>query len=205
MRAGETRKTWLGGILLAIALFTRPEGFVMVIAVLIALVLGRVLTASGKFKALPVLVPPLVVGGAWFIFLRLNPTPLGQAYDLYGDAMRGILAGQIHWSAFYTIFRFIVGQAVRFRDWGLLPALVGLMLVLGLRLRTIRHDLATAALTIALLTMGLAIIGLHYMAAYVPGDPDFVYTWLSLEFTRVAMPAVLCFLLLGFLSVKDLF
>jgi hypothetical protein len=196
------RKAVLGGLMLAIALWTRPEGFVMSLAILFALILGWMLRRQGSHHWLGVSIPLIVVGGMWLIFLRTQATTYGAAYDFFALAREGILAGQIHWSAFSTILRFIAGQVLRFRDWGFLPLLAGLLCVLGFRPRLLRRDPVYTTLLFSMLMISLALIGLHYMAAYSQGGPSFVYEWLSLEFTRLAMPAGVGFALLGLLSLR---
>lgn len=197
------RKAILGGLLLALALWTRPEGFVMCMAVVVALVLGRTLNPQRHWSGWALLIPLAIVGGSWVLFLRVHTISYAPGYGLFGLAVRGILEGQFHWSAFYTIFRFMVGQVVRFRDWGFLPLLMGALFILGFRRENLSHDPTYTSLLFALLTIGLALIGLHYIAAFSPQGPGFLYDWLSLDFTRVAMPAGICLTLLGLLSLRD--
>lgn len=203
MEVRGTREAVLGGILLAMGLWTRPEGFVMCIAVLSALGLGSMLRRGPSFHWLAALIPLAIVGGSWFIFLKTQAASDTASYGLIGMAWRGILAGQIHWSALYTILRFIAGQVLRFRDWGLLPLLAGGLAVLGLRWTRLRRDIAYTTLLFATLMIGLAMIGFQYVVAYAPADPGYVYTWLSLEFTRVAMPAGVSLALLGSLFFQE--
>jgi len=203
MKDKGPRKAILGGLLLAMALWTRPEGIAMCIAVVVALVLGRTLSPRRHWDWWALLIPLAIVGGSWFLFLRVHTISYAPGYDLFGLAWRGILKGQIHWSAFNTIFRFMVGQVVRFRDWGFLPLLMGALFILGFRPKNLSLDPAYTSLLFAMLTIGLVLIGLHYMAAYSPQGPGFLYEWLSLDFTRVAMPAGICLTLLGLLSLRD--
>lgn len=204
IKDGEKRKTLLGGILLAIALWTRPEGFVMCAAVVVAFLLARLLTGNGKLQLLFLLLPVLLVGGTWFIFLRLYAAAVNTASSIAGPAILGLLAGQMRWSALLTILRFFAGLVLRFRDWGFLPALMGLLLVVGLRKLNLRHDYTRAALLFVTVTIGLVMIGFQFSAAYSTNDPNFVYDWLSLEFTRLALPALLSLTLLGLLTLKEL-
>jgi hypothetical protein len=203
LKEGGSRKILLGGILLAFALWTRPEGIAMVAGIVAALWFARILTSTNKRGLLILIIPLILVGIPWLIFLKTHPTASGQGYDLAGLAIKGILAGQFHWSAFYTIFRYIAGQMLRFLDWGILPMLVGLMFILKFRPRRIQKDVVRMALLSTAMVLGVILIGLHYMAAFQPGDPGFLYEWLSLDFTRVAMPVGLCLTILGFLILED--
>jgi hypothetical protein len=192
------RRAVLGGLLLAIALWTRPEGFVMCIAVVVGLAAGRELSCPRRdLRWWALLIPQAILGVSWFLFVRGQPLSSVDAYNFMALAWRGILAGQFHWSAFYTIFRFIAGQVVRFRDWGFLPLVTGAGFILGFRVKSLSQDPAYAGLFFATLTIGLALIGEHYMSVFSPGGIAFLYQWLSLNFTRLAMPAGVSFTLLS--------
>jgi hypothetical protein len=204
VREGGTRKTLLGGFLLAIAVWTRPEGFVMCAAIVLALGTARMISARGKIKLLPLFLPIVILGGLWYIFLRMHSTLNAQAYQYSGLAVKGLLAGNIKWSALYTVLRFIAGQVVRFRDWGFILLLLIVLLVIGLRPRDLRRDLTRSALFFATVALSLTVVGADFMSAYSPEGSGFTYTWISMTFTRVFMPAGVCMTVLGFLAIKDL-
>jgi len=202
MEVRGTREALLGGLMLAVGLWTRPEGYVMCIAVIVALVLGSILRAQASYHWLAALIPLAMIGGSWFSFLRMQPASDTASYGLVGVAWRGMLAGQIHWSALFTILRFVAGQVLRFRDWGFVPALMGGLTLLGFRPNALRRDTVYGILLFATLTIGLALLGFQYVVAYAPAAPG-VYEWLSLEFSRVGMPAVVSLTLLGSLSLRE--
>lgn len=198
-----SRETFLGGLLLALALWTRPEGLAICFAINIAIGLTKITRPKCRIKAVPLLLPQLGIAVPWLVFRTMNYIGQVMPFTLIRLAFMGILEGKVYWEAFGTIIRFIGGQVLRFRDWGFLP-LVCIFLVLGrIRLRNIRQDTGKLILIYVVIATGLVIIGAHYMAAYSPAGLDFVYEWLSLNFTRVSMPPLIFLTVLAFLFFSD--
>lgn len=204
IQKGATGKTLLGGMLLAIAILTRPEGLIMLSVSILSLGIACLLTARGRLKLLPLLLPALILAVPWYIFLREHASLDVQAYQYSGLAVKALLVGDFKWPALFTLIRYVVGQVVRFRDWGFTLLLLGMLLIIGLRPRDLRHDLVKSALFFLSVGLSLVVIGSDYMAAYTPGGSEFLYEWSSVTFTRVFMPAGICLALLGFLVLKDL-
>ncbi|HEY5159037.1 MAG TPA: hypothetical protein VII93_13840 [Anaerolineales bacterium] len=203
MQAGGTGKALLGGTLLAIAVLTRPEGLDMLLVSVVALGIARLLTASGRLKLLPLLLPAVILAVPWYLFQRLNSTLNVEVFQYSSLALKGLLAGDIRWSALYTIVRYIAGQVIRFRDWGFTIPLLGLFLVAGLRPRDLRHDFTRSTLFFLSIGLFLIVFGSAYMAAYAPGGPAFLYDWISTTLMRSFMPVVICLTLLGWLLLRE--
>jgi hypothetical protein len=205
MQVGETRKTLLGGTLLALAVLTRPEGLEMLLVSIVALVIARLFTASGRMKILPFLLPVVILTVPWYLFQRSNANLNVEVYQYSSLALNGLLAGDFKWPALVTIVRFIAGQVIRFEDWGFTALLVGLLLAVGLRPRDLRRDFTRSTLFFLSIGLFLVMFGSAYIAAYAPRDPNFLYAWISTTLMRSFMPVVVCFMLLGwsFLSEKE--
>jgi len=203
IQAGESGKTLLGGTLLALAVLTRPEGLDMLIVGIVALGISRLLTASGRMKILPLLLPAVILTVPWYLFQRMNSTLNVEVYQYSSLALKGLLAGDIKWSALYTIIRFIAGQVIRFRDWGFTILLLGLFLIIGLRPHDLRRDFARSTLFFLSIGLFLVVFWSAYMAAYAPGGSAFLYEWISTTLMRSFMPVVLCLTLLGWLFLRE--
>ena len=202
MQDNDPRKTLLGSVLLALSMWTRPEGMLMCAGVFIALGLARILSDKSRARLAPLILPPLIVAAAWITFSRLHPTGDAEAYELSGLALRGLLGGDIRWASLAVMVRFIGGQLLRYRDWGFTPGLVGILWIVSLRPRDIRRDSAIATLFFVITVLSLIVFGAHYMAAYSPHGPAWVYEWLSLNFNRVAMPVGTLMTVLAFLAIR---
>jgi len=204
VQTGATRSTVLGGTLLSIAVLTRPEGLILFLVCIAALGGVRLLTASGRMKLLPLLLPAVVLTVPWYFFQWFHPTSDVEVYQYTSLAVKGLLAGDIRWSALYTIIRYIAGQIIRFEDWGYTIFLSSLLLFAGLRPYDLRHDFSKSALFFAIVGVTLVILWSAYIAAYAPEGSDFLYEWISTTLMRSFMPSGVCLTLLGFLSLKDL-
>ncbi len=197
----DKRKGFLGSILLAFSIWTRPEGLLTCIGVFVALLGAQILFKRKSRDILWLVVTPLIVASSWLLFSRMYGTGDAEAYDLSRLAINGLLRGDIRWDAMIVILRFIAGQVLRFRDWGMTLVLVGIMYLVGLRPRHLRQDITKTTLAVSILVLALIVIGAHYMAAYSPRGPDWVYEWLSLNYTRLFMPVGTLMIVLAFLTL----
>jgi hypothetical protein len=203
MREGKTGKILLGGIFFGITIFTRPEGLVMFLVSVAALGIARLLTASGRMKILPLLLPVVILVGPWYIFQRLNSNLNVEVYQYSSLALNGLLAGDIRWPALYSIVRYIAGQVIRFRDWGYTILLLVLFLFAGLRPQDLRREFTKSTLFFSLAGLFLVVFGSAYMAAYAPGSSTFLYEWISTTLMRSFMPVAVCLLLLGWMFLQE--
>jgi len=145
-------------------------------------------------------MPPVLLAGVmWVVFLRLYGRGSIESYQDLRLALAAWARGQVIWSGFYTIARFLAGQVLRFREWGAFLPTVILLLIARLRFSALRQDSARSTLTMASLILGAAAVAANYVTAYSPSGPEFLYTWLALDFNRVFMPVGVCLGLLAFL------
>lgn len=203
MQEPDGRKTLMGSVLLALSTWTRPEGLLMSTGILAALGLVHVFSRQNRLKLMPLILPPLSVAVSWLAFARLHATGDAEAYELSSLALKGLLAGDIRWTSLAVIIRFVGGQLLRYRDWGFTLGLVGILWIVALRPKDIWRDHVKTTLFIVITVLSLIVFGAHYMAAYSPRGPAWVYEWLSLNFTRVFMPVGTLMSVLAFLAINS--
>lgn len=181
------RAMLLGGTLLAMATWTRPEGPVLWLAAVVPMVVYAFLRGLGGKWVAPVIVPLAVVWLPWVLFL-VSFGIGGTEYDVASLAVQGILRGEIHKWAVYQMVRYLVAQVIGWSVWGLfLPLGTGMILV-GLALKRVRlGEVREAAPMLSALLLGLAVFGLYYLTSYDEGL-DLFY-WLETGFNRQLMPA----------------
>jgi hypothetical protein len=197
---GSRVKARVAGFLMALAGWTRPEGFILGGAVGVSLWVGASL-ARRKRKPLMALLPPFLTAAVlWGVFYSRYSAGEVEAISDTRLALLGLSQGIVHWEAFYTIARYFAGQVLRFREWGLFFPAVALFLVAGLRPRMLVRDFRSVTLAIATTMLGVLVVAAHYVAAYSPRGPGFVYDWMALEFNRVFMPIGLTLALLSILG-----
>lgn len=195
-------KVALGGLLLALAVWTRPEGLVLWVAIVIGVTLGMYVVGRRFSLITYILLPCLVIAVPWFLLMNLHYTPLDE-YEASWRAIRGIARGEIYWEALYRILRHLGGQVFRFRDYGFLLAISTLLFCAGFKLKRVCTDLVRTILLISTVMMGLAVVGILYVFAYPPFGIHEVITRLGSDFNRVFMPPALSFTSLAFITFSD--
>lgn len=189
------RKAIIGGTLIALGIWTRPEGLVMAASVLTGLFLSIRLARRSGAQLMLATFPPMVVGCTWLVFLLTHGTGTVRAYTDLPLALQGLARGEVHWDALWTIVRYTGGQVLRFKDWGGLLAFLSAGVLVGLAASWRRWSPTEVVLGVLTAVSCLVAVGAHYMVAYSPEGPKFVYKWLTFGFTRVLMPAVVLALL----------
>ncbi|NTW37592.1 MAG: hypothetical protein HGB17_16070 [Syntrophobacteraceae bacterium] len=192
----------LGSLLLGLAVWTRPEGFAMAGAAGVGLWAADWATRHRGLRPAAAAFPALALAVPWTVFRILHPVGTVEAFRDIPLALEGLLGGDIRWGAMWTIVRYVGGQVLRYRDWGVTLLLVAMFLLWRLRPRHLRADVVKAGLFISSLAMGAVVFFAHYMAAYSSYGEGFVYDWLALEFTRVFMPVGIALTLLALVTAS---
>jgi hypothetical protein len=199
----DRRKSLMGGILLALAIWTRPEGLLMSMGVAVTLIAIQFLNKGKSMHLIYVLAPQAIIASSWLIFTRLHSSFNAEAFELSGLAVDGILRGDLRWDAVLVIVRFIAGQILRYRDWGFTLAIAAVALLTTVRITKVKKDALQATLIALVIVLGLIVFGSHYMAAYSPRGSIWVYEWLSLNFTRLVMPVGILLIIAACLSIAN--
>jgi hypothetical protein len=202
MQESDGRKALIGGVLLALSVWTRPEGVLMSAGAIAAVIVTRTWSGNRQPRLVPLILPPLLAAVSWAIFSRVNASGDAEAFDLSSRALKGVLAGDIRWTSIGVILKFVGGQLLRFRDWGFTLSLAAILSLVGLPLKDLRRESSKTSLILAIIVLSGVVFGAHYMAAYSPRGPSWVYEWLSLNFNRVFMPVGTLLTLLGFLTLR---
>jgi len=201
---GAVGSTSAAGILLGLAGWSRPEGYILALVCLAALGSAALSSRRSLRTLIPAVIPVVIGFTVWLAFsllvTRSHPQPYVEPVTDLKLAIQGLTIGDVRWRAFLTIARYFAGQVLRFRDWGLYIAIVGVLLVVNVRSLIARGDVARTTLIVASFGLGLAAVGGDYICAYSPHGPDYLYTCLSMDFNRVFMPAGICLGLLAFIG-----
>lgn len=180
----------LGGILLGVAAWTRIEGIMYCLALVLALLLSRLLTKKIHVKLFHWLSPLAIISGGWLLFM-----------GIYGFESHAVSALQ-DWStegwkyinipAVTVVLRYLKGYILNPDLWGLYFVVIAVLLASGVReLNPTGRPEAVAALVAALGLAG-STLTLFYVASYRFGV-DFVEGWLVRGFPRAFLPATLMF------------
>lgn len=193
----------LAGLLLMLGVWTRPEGIILWAALIAAVLLASSFKSHRGLRWIPVVAAPLLFLLPWFIFMQGTYVPQ-EEYEVSRLALQGLLRGDVRWTAFVTIARFLAGQVLRYRDFGWLLLLNGAVVLIGFRPGRLSSEWLYRTLFLATLFLGLAVVGIHYTFAYSPKGMEHVYTMLSNAFNRVSMPVVVTLTLLAMETISPL-
>jgi hypothetical protein len=192
------RHRWVGGIMLAIACWTRAEGIGYCLAIVAGLWVAVRLLRAGSLGRLFWLLPMAAVALSWFGF-SLG----GVAHSHLGTAasgfIQGLLAGQFNARYLAEIIRLYALRGSSPSNLGFLFPVMALLLVTGLRRwRPGRSPLGVALLGTAAIAAAVPI-GLFYVRSFTRWV-DFT-DLLTRSFDRATLPAIFLFVAAAILLV----
>lgn len=182
---GWWRVQLLGSILLGAAVWTRPEGWVVVWPLLFVLLLTLSRSARGNFRAAPVVLPIVGVTVIWMAFSATVPAG-GQPASALRVTLDSLAAGDLRVDAVYWTIRYLGRSLLEPATWGLLP--IGFLVVfVGVRWRSAFQASESVGLTAAGAGVGLVILALFYV---VSSTMD-LRSWLGTSVDRMFLPALI--------------
>ena len=173
----SVREQWLAGLLLGLAAWTRPEGIIYSLGVLLVFVVASRITKQGRVSIAAMGVPVVVLAGAWFVFTLGGEFLRGSQQDqVTSAAASGILAGRFDLQGLWIIFKtFSRAAFIPFRAmfpstsataWGALFPVVLVLLAAGLRHLTPRQNPARFTLLLQSLSVGGTTVAIYYLQSY---------------------------------------
>jgi hypothetical protein len=188
----------MSGIHLGLAAWTRQEGLLFSLLIVVTLSLNYRLTRKGMLKLCPLVVPLGIFGISWVIFSRVYLSD-GLITRSISEAWLGISQGQFHLESVYRILRFGVRQIVTPSIWGLLfPVSLILILMAGVKRLAPRADVYLFGVVTITLIIGAAVFLFYYAVSFSQLTLEW---WLSTSFNRMMLPVGI---LVGFLAVLSI-
>jgi hypothetical protein len=190
----DPRRQIISGLLLGIGVWTRPEGFLYVALIAVAVAAVARLGRIGRVYPLAFTVPVVGLSVPWLLF-ALTHYELDPVWIQHGDTavlaitnlLRGISAGGARLSTLYLIVKLFLERAMLPENWGAyLPVVTCLFVLSAFARRTwarmeIPYLVAASVITIALPVALYLVLSIH-------GLPDFVLV-LRRDFDRAYLPA----------------
>jgi len=178
----------IGGLLLGIAAWTRPEGIGFSLAVVLGLILLRVLARIGTIRALPWLAPGAALALGWNAF-AWRAVMVGHLGETIQAVPSGLTLGDFNLFELYLIPRLFLERAISPGNWGLfLPAVLALS-VLGLAARRgWQRPVMLSLFVLSLIVMVLPVL-IYYARSFAP-SADF-QAILRRDFDRAFLPGFL--------------
>lgn len=193
---GKPRMQFLGGLFLASAIWTRPEGFLVVGGALPLLLILMARMARGRGRAAAIVLPPALV---WLCWLAYGASGLSSSQ--MATSLRAVLEswaqGSLHLDAPYWTLRYLGRSLIDPAIWGFMLPLALFFIVLGAWARGVGHHELPVGLVVAGCAVGAAILVFFYLVSFAsPLQP-----WLGTSVERMFLPAgVLAWIGLGGLS-----
>jgi hypothetical protein len=185
----------MSGFLLGFATWTRQEGLLLSLLIVLTLSLTWLISRKGKLKFVPWLIPLGIIGIVWVIFFRLYGTE-GQITRALRGAISGISQGQFHIDSIYHILRYFARQMQELNKWGLLfPASLLLFILAGPRRFAPKENIYLFGGGAITLMLGLAALTFYYAVSFSHLSLEW---WLTTSFNRMILPAGV---LMGILAV----
>jgi hypothetical protein len=158
----QPRLRLLGGILLALSSWTRPEGIVYCLAVALALATAHWLTRQGSLGRGLWLLPIGLVFGSWYAFSR-SGLPVSNLGSAVREFLVGVLQGDLHLLHLKQIPSLYFSRGIHPSNLGFFFPIVVLLLALGVRSWRSHR----APVVIFLLLGALAISAMPVLLFYV--------------------------------------
>jgi len=178
------REQLLGGLLLGLATWTRPEGVFLVTFALGAVLIGSRALKFGTIQFFAVLPPVILIAGIWQVF-----TVSSGSQGLIGSALKSAGASwtrmEFHPDALYWTARYLARQSLEFKIWGVLVPLILLILAINIRKLKPKEFPMPFLLLVAGVVVGGAVVLYYYLASFVS---DLIYL-LGTSVNRTFMPA----------------
>ncbi len=194
IRQGSRRAAFLSGVLLGLAAWTRPEGALFLLLVVLAVSAGQILSRGGRMPWLTWVIPIGLFALPWFVFGRqsIEASHLGEAM---GGFLEPMLRGQFNVRYLAMIPTTFLRRALYPENWGLFFPAVALLSMLGLATFVRRRP--QGMLHAFLLTLALMIppVAVFYIRSFT--------RWLDFEeilvrsFDRAFMPAATMMLIVA--------
>jgi hypothetical protein len=182
----DPRAQLVSGVLLGLAIWTRPEGLYVVVLVMLGLLLARRITGRGRVDAAHWIVPPVLVAAPWLAFSALQEGSRGTMARALAGFLQGVMRGDLHPEAFYPIVRRFIHLALTPSIFGvLLPVALILLAAHARQLHPRRNPLA-GYLAAAVCAAGVGLVAFFYLSSYAGDLAFFLVTALD----RMSLPAL---------------
>ncbi|NIM96454.1 MAG: hypothetical protein GTO18_22365 [Anaerolineales bacterium] len=194
----KPRSLLMGGIMLVLAGWTRPEGIGFVLIIQTSLVLIYWLSGHKGLRIMPLFIPTLLIVGVWLIF-GAEHLSNDQVWGVTRVFRKEIAEGSLAIEALASILTFVAKRAVTLTVWGLLFPLILILLIWRSRNLLPRHNPITFSFLCVSILALLVPIGLFFVASY--SRPNFPFI-LEINFDRALFPAIFLGMVVALLAVN---
>jgi hypothetical protein len=194
----------LGGILLALAAWTRAEGIGYCLFFLFTLGVSNWFLELGEIKWTSLIIPLLITFVPWFVFSRtgIAESHLGEAV---GGMLPKFLSGQFNLNYLKIIISLWARRSLYLDNMGLFVPITTILLLLSASVFLNRENRQLHMLLFITIVFGLIPVGLFYVRSYTRVGQDFIDLQIR-AFGRASLPAITMLTtlsVLAFSKIKD--
>jgi hypothetical protein len=195
---GDVRRQMLGGLLLGLAAWTRPEGALTLLLIIAAVVPASLLILPRGLRAPGWMVLPTLLAGGWLILVGTQGAggQMAQGLKAVADA---VAQGELHLGAIYWIARYMARQALEISIWGLLVPACAFSAIVH-RKRLSPKSYPDAFLVLVVLSVLAAGVTFQFYVADFTGE---LMNYLGNSANRMYMPAAVLAVLLAILLTRE--
>jgi hypothetical protein len=179
----------MSGLLLGFAGWTRVEGILFDLAVILVILILYWFTKRGKVRWLIWLLPVSFIIGIWMVFYRLYGADISPAMRSLGDEMQSISQFDLGLDRIYTIVRYVLKIPINRLKWGYLFLVCPILILFNWRKLSPKVDPSGLALLLAMFGTGLAACLLFYVGS--TSNPSGLAGWMVRSFPRAFFPTPL--------------
>lgn len=183
---GDRGRQFVSGILLAFATWTRPEGTIVVLGVILTLYLAFKVSRHGEVHWRYWFGPIVLIAGPWLVFSSQYATD-NMIVTATKLAIASIKDGQLRLSSFYRISRFMIRQLLTPSIWGVMFPLGAILLTLNFKKIRPREFPEGFAILLTASAVTLSTVFHFYFVSFLGTLPS----WLPTSANRMFLPAAI--------------
>ncbi len=176
----------MGGLLFALAAWSRPEGTGFSLVMIVTLLASRWIADRKRFPPVGWLLPFIVIAGSWSLIgtRHIVGDEIGQVIQGF---LQDVVNGRANWNNIRFIFVYEIAEIRKIQVWGVLFFVCSFLLLLGLRKIHRWTDPRQIALIAATLVAVAVPVGMMIVGSF--SKTPFI-VWLSVSMNRAMFPAV---------------
>ncbi len=187
----------ISGVLLGLGAWTRREGVLYALAIILALCAAKLVTRRGKIYPLRWLPPVAIISGAWLAFYISATAGQDTAGASLSATAEDILQGDINVQTLRTIFGYSRRNIIKTDIWGVIFPLSFLVLILNWRQEVFQQYPKTLAVFFGLIGITSVTVILYYVGS---NEISNLIAWLQQSFDREFFPSAMMLGVLALLS-----
>ncbi len=187
----------ISGVLLGLGAWTRREGVLYALAIILAITVAKLITKHGKIHPLRWLLPVAAISGTWLVFYFSTTAGQDVAATSLSATAEDILHGDINIQVLRYIFGYSRRNILKISIWGILFPLSFLVLVLNWRLELLKLYPKFVAMLFVLIGITSVTVTLYYVGS---NEISNLIVWLQQSFDREFFPSAMILGVLALLS-----